>query len=1230
MKETYDAYVPRDRLLALASASDLPKQSTGSVLFADISGFTPLTEAYEAHLGSRLGGEELTRVLNQVYAMLIGEVDARRGSVIGFAGDAITCWFDGDPGALAVGCALGMQSGMEQFTAIPSPGGGTIALGLKAAVTSGKVKRFAVGDEAIQKVDVLAGEPVYRVAVVEGLAERGDVLIDQQTKEQLGESAVLGEACEDGQSGVKAWKVNGIKDSPSPESWPPLGFLEVEPGLVVPWIMSAIRKRIASGMGEFFTELRPATAMFVKFEGIDFEEDAAADDKLDAFFSWVQVIVNEYEGVVHQLTVGDKGSFLYAAFGAPISHEDDTLRAMAAALEIRSLADNLDYISGVRIGIGRGSTRTGAYGGPTRRTYGVLGDQVNLSARLMGKAEPGEILVSDSAYKEGKRSYSLLTLPPIRVKGKSEPVTVHRLQGKVDHSPDARTGDAYALPMIGRKEELARIGGLLNRAVEDFGQAATISADAGMGKSRLLLEAVKMAQKADFLVLHGECQTFGSNSPYNPWWRIWREFFGLKGNESPEEAISLLENQLGQIDERLLPRLPLLGPALDIEIEDNELTARFDAKLKRASLESLLIDCLRVRTGTQPVLVILEDAHAIDEVSRELLRTVIQAAARMPLLILAACRPKAEDPLLSPAETTLEYVHSIELGEFTEKESADLIQLKHIALYGAETTIPPEVVQKLINKTGGNPFFIEEVMNWMHQEKVALDSAAALDAADLPVSLYALVLSRMDQLNEAPRITMKVASVVGRVFQAAIVWGVYPELGGEGQVRSALAMLCEKEFTVPDEESEEIAYLFKHVVIHEVAYESLTKLVRANLHEAIGLFIENSYPSRKAQVLDLLAFHFGRSENREKKRQYLILAGDAARKAYANQAAADYYQSVLPLLEGPEKVPVMRHLGNALETGGDWNKAMETYKESLGLAESLQMALDAAHCRLAIGDLLRRKGEFEEAEHWFAAAGKSFSELDDAAGMGQVLHSSGTLAAQTGQNDKAIDLYSQSIEIRQRLGDELRVANLMSNIGIVLRFQGKFEEALEQQRKSLEVRQRFGDPLYLGNSYNNIGMVKRSTGDLAGAREDLIKALEHYEKVGDRSETANALNTLAEIALDQKDTEACEAYLLEALRLVRELGNMRSIAYIMETFAFNAVNLGKPDRCLRLFGAAKAVRDAIGAPLPEADSKRAAEAIDEAGTALPGVDLNSLVREGANLPLSTALDYAAGIEDADL
>ena len=194
---------------------------------------------------------------------------------------------------------------------------------------------------------------------------------------------------------------------------------------LAPWILPPVYQRLRQGQGEFLAELRPAIVFFLNFTGIDFDDDPEAGEKLNAYVSWAQQEVSRYEGYLLQLIVGDKGNYLYGAFGAPIAHEDDALRAVSAALNLLNPPENLSYIQGTKIGISQGRLRTGAYGGSQRRTYGVLGDDVNLAARLMQAAEPGQILtnltVKQSTGQQFRWSPNEST---IRVKGKSEPIRV--------------------------------------------------------------------------------------------------------------------------------------------------------------------------------------------------------------------------------------------------------------------------------------------------------------------------------------------------------------------------------------------------------------------------------------------------------------------------------------------------------------------------------------------------------------------------------------------------------------------------------------------------------------------------------------------------------------------------------------------------------------------------------------------------------------------------------------
>ncbi|MCA9974386.1 MAG: AAA family ATPase, partial [Anaerolineales bacterium] len=572
----------------------------------------------------------------------------------------------------------------------------------------------------------------------------------------------------------------------------------------------------------------------------------------------------------------DKGSYLYAVFGAPLAHEDDTIRAVSAALELRDLSQTLSFITDIQIGISQGRLRTGAYGGTTRRTYGVLGDEVNIAARLMQAAAPGEILASAIVQRGTADSFAWHSLPPLTVKGKSQPLVVFNLEGPKKQQSIRLQEPQYALPIVGRKAELEIINQTFDKVEQKSGQILVITGEAGMGKSRLITEIIRPASTKQFLGFGGECQSYGTHTSYLVWQRIWQSFFGLDLTDSLETQIQNLTAQLEQIDATLVPRLPLLGAVLNLPLPDNDLTRSFDAKLRKVSLESLLIDCLRARSQDQPMLFILDDCHWLDPLSQDLAEAIGHAIIDRPVLLVLAARLAGQEDAAALNITQQPHATEISLTEFTAEEAAQLINLKLAQFFDQAEAPPPELVSRITSRAEGNPFYIEELLNYLHDRGINPHDAQALQKLDLPTSLHSLILSRIDQLTESQKSTIKVASVIGRLFRAVMLWGVYPQLGNEQQVKVDLEILSELDLTPLDSAEPELIYLFKNIVTQEVAYESLPYATRAMLHELIGQYIEEIYADSLKQYIDLLAHHYERSENEAKKRLYLLRAGEAA------------------------------------------------------------------------------------------------------------------------------------------------------------------------------------------------------------------------------------------------------------------------------------------------------------------------------------------------------------------
>jgi len=269
----------------------------------------------------------------------------------------------------------------------------------------------------------------------------------------------------------------------------------ITPEQLRPWIHSSVYERETSGGSAFLTEFRPCVALFVRFMGIDYDSDSA-ESELDAFIRQAQRIASRYDGTLMDITIGDKGSYLYVNFGVLGAHEDDSRRAVKTALELRNKTELQ-----LQMGVTQGIMRVGGYGGVTRKTFGALGDDVNLAARLMMTATAGEILLSGHVHKAVQDNFTFEPRSPLPMKGKAEPLPVFAVTGESQKQAIRLQEPTYALPMVGRVQELGIINDKLGLAEKGQGQVIGIVAEAGLGKSRLVAEVIRNARRKGFVGL---------------------------------------------------------------------------------------------------------------------------------------------------------------------------------------------------------------------------------------------------------------------------------------------------------------------------------------------------------------------------------------------------------------------------------------------------------------------------------------------------------------------------------------------------------------------------------------------------------------------------------------------------------------------------------------------------------------------------------------------------------
>jgi adenylate cyclase len=1128
--DPFSIYIPMDRRVALAQGRGLPDRVDGAALFADISGFTPLTEALVRAFGPQRGAEELTRQLNQVYDALVNELHRYQGSVISFSGDAITCWFDEDDGLRATLCALGMQQAMERFVSIaiasPRRDGEAVqvSLAMKASVAAGEARRFMVGDPKIQLIDVLAGTTLDRLAAGEHLANKGEVVLDHAAAYALVRKANIREWREDHETGEQFAVVVGVDGKVSTIPISSLFSNVLSDEMVRGWLLPPVYERLRRGQGDFLAELRPAVPLFLRFGGIDYDGDEAAGEKLDAYIRWVQNVLSEYDGYLLQLTVGDKGSYLMSTFGAPVAHENDAVRAVSAALKLLDMPTELAFIQSVQIGIAMGRTWAGAYGGAARRTYGVMGDDVNLAARLMQAAPEGQILVSEPVRLTAGNPFTWESLPPMRVKGKAEPVIVSRVVGLRPRRTFRLQVPEYELPMVGRETNMAFVQETLQRAQAGQGQIVALVGEAGVGKTRLLAEIIRLTSEQRIVGLGGECESFGMETSYLVWQPIWRGFFDIDPTWSLTQQTKALETQLASIDPGLVQRLPLLEAVLNIPIPDNELTQSFDAKLRKTSLEALLVDCLHSRAINTPLLIVLEDCQWIDPVSHDLLEIVGRAIADLPVMVVITMRPPEIEQLQESKVSKLPNYTEIRLESFDSDKAQKLIHLKLEQFSIQPGMFPAKFIKRIIDRAQGNPFYIEELLNYLFNQK---DTEKSL-TIDLPTSLHSLILSRLDQLTESQKTTIKVASIIGRLFRVALLWGTHPGLGEQHRVQADLQTLQQMQLTSLDPAEPELAYFFRQIVTQEVAYESLQFSTRATLHSQLAQYIEQEYQQTLEQFVDLLAFHYLRGQEWEKALQYNLMAAQGAQRAFANESAIIACQRALDSISrlqgtrdtSAERIAAHETLGDVLSLTGRYDDALENYATARVIVADLPRTPEQT-CHLSdlcrkIAEVYERRSDYETAFEWLKKGLGYLNEEEPTVEAARIYLLGAGVYHRQGKNHDAMEWSQKSIHVASQIGtrEGHRVQAQASYLlgGIYTRLGGANDAILFCER-SVQAYGEIEDIVGQARAYNNLGIAYSNQGAWEKSSRAYEKSLAINQQIGNIQEQGFVANNLANIYL---------------------------------------------------------------------------------------------------------------------
>ena len=626
-------------------------------------------------------------------------------------------------------------------------------------------------------------------------------------------------------------------------------------------------------------ERRQATVLFSDLSGYTAMNETLDPEEVEGLMSRFKAealgIVERHGGLVNQF-VGDE---VLALCGIPTAHEDDPVRAVRAALEmhemVRQMSPEVEGRMGQPLRLHTG-INTGLIVTNLRDArdglIGITGDAVNTGARLKAEASVDAILVSPETKRLVADFYHTEALEPVEMKGKTQPVTPYRVLGKTQVATRFEAAAQRGLSKFtGREQELTVFHDCLEKAMAGQGQFLTVVGAAGVGKSRLLFEFRHSLDREKVTVLEGRCQSYGAKTPYFPWLDALRRGLQLRDADTPNDMYQKVVTNVRAVDPSLEQYLPFYLHLLSIPSMQYPLPAEFQGDELSRLFEEALGAIYTLRAQSQPIVAIFEDWHWVDEDSETAMKYLVGLMHSSRLLVVVLYRPE-----YSASWGDLSHHTPIVLQSLDHRHTQDIVR----SALGAKE-LPEGLTSLIQERTGGNPFFIEEVCHALKAAGTVVVSEGratlnrSLDALHIPDSVHAVIRTRVDRLNQDSQEALRLASVIGREFGRRILERMYSR---QSQLLHTLEGLKIEDLIQQVRVLPEVEYMFKHVLIQVVVYETLLLQRRKDLHCLVARTIEDMYADRLEEQYKTLAYHYQRSTEPEKGVNYLERAGDCNRR----------------------------------------------------------------------------------------------------------------------------------------------------------------------------------------------------------------------------------------------------------------------------------------------------------------------------------------------------------------
>ena len=911
---TLASYLPRYQRRLIAQGRRLGQDgfaecSRAAILMVDISGFTALTERL-AQRGTA-GAEQLSGILNRHFGRIAEITESHGGDIVAFAGDSAIAMWPGEESLLtanlklAVLAALQMQSELDASE--PHPG---VTLRQRAGVACGTLHIMELGGVGGRWQFVVMGEPLVDAAGAQLVAKAGEVVLSPAAWDLAKDFVEVHDpgASDPGNGPARVTAVR--EDSPASPFSGPAQRVDEETeekflSAFEPYVARVVVDRLQSGQEDWIAEFRNLTMVFVNL-GKNPAGSSSEIASLHQTVGCVQEVLEHFEGTLYQFLMDDKGLTAACGFGLPpLAHENDARRAIEAAIELRQRLSARNIPTSV--GIATGTVFCGIYGSDTRRQYTVLGNTVNLAARLM-QAANGSLWCDEATCRAASApSLQFERQSEVALKGRSSPLAVFAPALRSDSAAEL-SHSRTQVPM-GREAELDVLAhALLRLASHSEGGCILVEGEAGSGKSCLLSyfswQVEQFGRNGNPIACwSAAADPIQQSTPYHVWRAIFRGVLGLSGapiREQRDKVLAALEGQ-----ENLAPLAPLLNVMLSLDFPETAATAALEGQARAQNTEQLLLGILKHTARRSPVVVILEDAHWFDASSLRFALLVLEQIPEIELIL--SSRPQPESPAPEFAELiALPVTRRLVLDALKPEHALQLV-CRSLGVSG----LPPEVERVIEERAAGNPLFSEQLAYALRDNGLIAISdgqcritesvpGASLDAAltgmRFPSTVEGVVTSRLDRMTPGEQLTVKIASVIGQSFRLELLTSLYPVEDSRSDLPSHLDQL-EKLNLVQRSGTDSPLYAFSHAVVCDAAYNSVPFARRRQLHRSVAEWFEREFESNLAPHLALLAHHWTQAESFEKAVYYCSEAGKQSLRNHANPEAARLFSEALRLDE---------------------------------------------------------------------------------------------------------------------------------------------------------------------------------------------------------------------------------------------------------------------------------------------------------------------------------------------